>query len=76
MKMVMQKLRGAIGAGQALLDHFNLLKPLIEKMVASEAIADVVVSETVGAGPALLTPGARVRRHGAVGGVVECLGMH
>ena len=41
----MQKLRGAIGAeGQALLDHFNLLKPLIEKMVASEAIADVVVS--------------------------------
>ena len=42
---MLRKLRGAIGAeGQALLDHFNLLKPLIEKMVASEAIADVVVS--------------------------------
>ena len=30
--------------GQALLDHYNLLKPLIEQMVASETIADVVVS--------------------------------
>ena len=39
------KLRHAIGAeGLALLDRFNLLNPLVEQMVISEAIADVVVS--------------------------------
>ena len=44
-EVVVHKLRCAIGAeGQALLDHFNLLKPLIEQMVTSEAIADVLVS--------------------------------
>ena len=31
-------------AGRNLLDQFNLLKPLVEQMVASEAIVDVVVS--------------------------------
>jgi len=42
---VVPKLQQAIGAeGQALLDRFNLLKPLVEQMVISEAIADVVVS--------------------------------
>ena len=35
-----------IGAeGRALLDRFNLLKPLVEQMVTREAIAHVVVSE-------------------------------
>ena len=44
-EVVVQKLRRAMGdEGQALLDRFNLLKPLIEQMVVSEAIADVVVS--------------------------------
>ena len=42
---MVQKLQRSIGAeGQALLDHFNLLKPLIRQMVASEAIDQVVVS--------------------------------
>ena len=40
------KLQRVIGSeGQALLDRFNLLKPLVEQMVTSEAIAAVVVSE-------------------------------
>ena len=40
------KLRHAIGAeGLALLDRFNLLQPLVERMVTSEAIAAVAVSE-------------------------------
>ena len=39
------ELQRTIGAeGRALLDRFNLLKPLVEQMVTSEAIADVVVS--------------------------------
>ena len=43
---VVPKLRHAIGAeGLALLDRFNLLKPLVERMVTSEAIAAVAVSE-------------------------------
>lgn len=42
---VVQKLRQTIGAeGQALLDEFNLLTPLIKQMVANEAIADIVVT--------------------------------
>ena len=42
---VVQKLQRAIGsAGRTLLDQFNLLKPLVEQMVTSEAILDVVVS--------------------------------
>ena len=40
------ELQRTIGAeGRALLDRFNLLKPLVEQMVTSEAIANVVVSE-------------------------------
>ena len=40
------ELRRAIGAeGRALLKRFNLLNPLVEQMVTSEAIASVVVSE-------------------------------
>ena len=40
------KLQRVIGSeGQALLDRFNLLKPLVEQMVTSEAIAAVVVSD-------------------------------
>ena len=40
------ELQRTIGAGgRALLDRFNLLKPLVEQMVTSEAIAHVVVSE-------------------------------
>ena len=43
---VVPKLQRVIGSeGQALLDRFNLLKPLVEQMVTSEAIAAVVVSE-------------------------------
>lgn len=39
------ELQRTIGAeGRALLDRFNLLKPLVEQMVTSEAIADVVVA--------------------------------
>ncbi len=39
------ELQRTIGAeGLALLDRFNLLKPLVEQMVTSEAIADVVVA--------------------------------
>ena len=39
------ELQRTIGAeGRALLDRFNLLKPLVEQMVISEAIADVVVA--------------------------------
>ena len=42
---VVPKLQRAIGAeGQALLDRFNLLKPLVEQMVTSEVITHVVVS--------------------------------
>ena len=42
---VVQKLQSAIGlAGRNLLDQFNLLQPLVEQMVTSEAIVDVVVS--------------------------------
>ena len=42
---VVQRLQHAIGpAGRTLLDQFNLLKPLVEQMVSSEAIVDVVVS--------------------------------
>ena len=42
---VVQKLQRTIGAaGRTLLDQFNLLKPLVEQMVTSEAIVDVVVS--------------------------------
>ena len=40
------ELQRTIGAeGLALLDRFNLLKPLVEQMVTSQAIAHVVVSE-------------------------------
>ena len=40
------ELHRTIGAeGRALLDRFNLLKPLVEQMVTREAIAHVVVSE-------------------------------
>ena len=40
------ELQRTIGAeGRALLDRFNLLKPLVEQMVTSQAIAHVVVSE-------------------------------
>lgn len=40
------ELQRIIGAeGLALLDRFNLLKPLVEQMVTSQAIAHVVVSE-------------------------------
>ena len=43
---VVPKLQRAIGAeGQALLDRFNLLKPLVEQMVTSEVITHVVVSD-------------------------------
>ena len=43
---VVPKLQRAIGVeGQGLLDRFNLLKPLVEQMVTSQAIAHVVVSE-------------------------------
>ena len=43
---VVPKLQRVIGSeGQALLDRFNLLKPLVEQMVTSEAIAAVVVSD-------------------------------
>ena len=43
---VVPKLQRAIGVeGRALLDRFNLLKPLVEQMVTQEAIAHVVVSE-------------------------------
>ena len=43
---VVPELQRTIGAeGRALLDRFNLLKPLVEQMVTSEAIANVVVSE-------------------------------
>ena len=43
---VVPELQQTIGAeGRALLDRFNLLKPLVEQMVASEAISKVVVSE-------------------------------
>lgn len=40
------ELQRTIGAeGRALLDRFNLLKPLVEQMVTSQAISHVVVSE-------------------------------
>ena len=43
---VVPELQRAIGyGGRALLDRFNLLKPLVEQMVTSRAIAHVVVSE-------------------------------
>ena len=43
---VVPELQRLIGAeGRALLDRFDLLKPLVEQMVISEAIARVVVSE-------------------------------
>lgn len=43
---VVPELQRTIGAeGRALLDRFNLLKPLVEQMVTSQAIAHVVVSE-------------------------------
>ena len=42
---VVPELQRTIGAeGLALLDRFNLLKPLVEQMVTSQAIADVVVA--------------------------------
>jgi parvulin-like peptidyl-prolyl isomerase len=42
---VVPELQRTIGAeGRALLDRFNLLKPLVEQMVTSEAIADVEVA--------------------------------
>tara|TARA_B100000674_G_scaffold54206_1_gene37670 strand:+ start:878 stop:1663 length:786 start_codon:yes stop_codon:yes gene_type:complete len=42
---VVQKLQHAIGpAGRTLLGQFNLLKPLVEQMVASEAIVNEIVS--------------------------------
>ena len=42
---VVQRLQRVIGAaGRNLLDQFNLLTPLVEQMVTSEAIVDVVVS--------------------------------
>ena len=43
---VVPELQRAIGVeGRALLDRFNLLKPLVEQMVTSQSIAHVVVSE-------------------------------
>ena len=43
---VVPELQRALGIeARALLDRFNLLKPLVEQMVISEAIARVVVSE-------------------------------
>ena len=43
---VVPELQRTIGAeGRALLDRFNLLKPLVEQMVISESITNVVVSE-------------------------------
>ena len=43
---VVPELRRAIGAeGRALLDGFNLLKPLVEQMVIREAVAAVEVSD-------------------------------
>ena len=43
---VVPKLRRAISAeGRALLDGFDLLKPLVEQMLTREAIADIAVSE-------------------------------
>ena len=40
-----QNLQRAIGpSGRTLLDQFNLLKPLVEQMVAGEALVDVVIS--------------------------------
>ena len=43
--VVAQNLQRAIGpSGRALLDQFNLLKPLVEQMVAGEALVDVVIS--------------------------------
>ena len=43
---VVPELQQTIGAeGRALLDRFNLLKPLVEQMVTSEAIANIIVSE-------------------------------
>ena len=43
---VIQKLRRSIGwEGRALLDGFNLLRPLVEQMLACEAIASVAVSD-------------------------------
>ncbi|MDO6351039.1 peptidylprolyl isomerase [Synechococcus sp. YX-04-1] len=43
---VVPELQRTIGAeGRALLDRFNLLKPLVEQMVTSQAISHVVVSE-------------------------------
>ncbi|MCB4378417.1 peptidylprolyl isomerase [Synechococcus sp. MU1650] len=43
---VVPELQRAIGVeGRALLDRFNLLKPLVEQMVTSQAIAHVVISE-------------------------------
>ena len=43
---VVPELQRAIGVeGRALLDRFNLLKPLVEQMVTSQAITHVVVSE-------------------------------
>ena len=43
---VVPELQRTIGAeGRALLDRFNLLKPLVEQMVTSEAIANIIVSE-------------------------------
>ena len=42
---MVQRLKRAISsAGRTLLDQFNLLKPLVEHMVTSEAMVDVVVS--------------------------------
>ena len=42
---VVPELTRVIGVeGRALLARFSLLKPLVEQMVTSEAIADVVVS--------------------------------
>ena len=43
---VVPELQRAIGVeGRALLDRFNLLKPLVEQMVITEAVAQVVVSD-------------------------------
>ena len=43
---MIQKLQRAIGVdGRALLDGFNLLKPLVEQMLTCEAIASVDVSD-------------------------------
>ena len=43
---VVPELQRALGSeARALLDRFNLLKPLVEQMVINEAIARVVVSE-------------------------------